>query len=171
MHLLSKLTNYAHLNRGSVNVVDIYATYRPGIVGTKPSVIPPVVADGSNPHRRWPRVSPGIVRYSFTDLGRMEGWVGLAARGGREIWWYDLHGNPERTPERTLVTSMVAQWFPHYLLSKTSKIKIFCWRRSGVFINKFEQILHYWLWTSKCLPGSLRNILKNTQFIIPLWKI
>ena len=52
MHLLSKLTNYAHLNRGSVNVVDIYATYRPGIVGTKPSVIPPVVADESNPHRR-----------------------------------------------------------------------------------------------------------------------
>ena len=71
---------------------DMGATYRPGIVGTKPSVIPPVVADGSNPYRRWPGVSPGIIRYSFTDPGRMEGWVGLAARGGREICWYELHG-------------------------------------------------------------------------------
>ena len=26
-------TNYAHLNRGSVNLVDMGATYRPGIVG------------------------------------------------------------------------------------------------------------------------------------------
>ena len=29
-----KLTNYAHLNRGSVNLVDMCATYRLGIVGT-----------------------------------------------------------------------------------------------------------------------------------------
>ena len=30
----AKLTNYAHLNRGSVNLGDMCATYRPGIVGT-----------------------------------------------------------------------------------------------------------------------------------------
>ena len=48
----SQLTNYAHMNRGSVNLVDMCATYRPGIVGIQPSVIPPVVVNGSNPHRR-----------------------------------------------------------------------------------------------------------------------
>ena len=32
------------------------------------------------------------VLYSFTNLVKMEDWVGLAARGGREICWYDLHG-------------------------------------------------------------------------------
>ena len=81
------------------------ATYRPGIVGTQPSVIPPVVVDGSNPNFRWPRVSPGIIRYSFTDLGRMEGWVVLAVQGGREIWWYNLHrdSNPGRRHGRTMV--------------------------------------------------------------------
>ena len=39
-----------------------------------------------------PGVSPGIIRYSFTERGRMGGWVGLAARGDREICWYSLHG-------------------------------------------------------------------------------
>ena len=68
------------------------ATYRPGIVGTWPSVIPPVMVDGSNSHRGWPGVSPGIIRYSFTDLGGMDGWVGIALRGGREIYWYGIHG-------------------------------------------------------------------------------
>ena len=28
------LTNYAHLNRGSINLVDMVVTYWPGIVGT-----------------------------------------------------------------------------------------------------------------------------------------
>ena len=90
-------TNYAHQNRGSINLANVGATYPP-IVGT-----PPVVVDESNPHCRWPRVSPGIIRYSFTDLGRMEGWVGIAARGDREICWYDLHGesNPGRSHSRT----------------------------------------------------------------------
>ena len=32
--LMSFLTNYAHLNRGSVNSVDMGGTYQPGIVGT-----------------------------------------------------------------------------------------------------------------------------------------
>ena len=86
------LTKHAHLNRGSVNSVDIGATYQPEIVGMYPLVIPPVVVDGSNYIRRWPGVNPGIILYSFIDLGRMEGWVGLAARGCREICWYDLHG-------------------------------------------------------------------------------
>ena len=57
-----------------------------------PSLIPPVVVDGSNPQRWWLGVSPGIVWYSFTDLGRMNGWVSLAARGDKEICWYHLHG-------------------------------------------------------------------------------
>ena len=57
-----------------------------------------MVVDGSSLHRRWPRVSSGIIWYSFTDLGRMEGWVGLAAPVGREICWYDLQG--ESSPNR-----------------------------------------------------------------------
>ena len=38
----------------------------------------------------------------------MEDWVGLAARGGREIWWYDL-GGMTSTGKRTWVARMVAQ--------------------------------------------------------------
>ena len=55
--------------------------------------------------RRWPGVSPSIIRYSFTDLGRMEGWVGLAALEGREICWYNIYGewNPGRSHGSTVV--------------------------------------------------------------------
>ena len=63
-------TNYGHLNRGSINSVDMGATYRPGIVGTYPSVIPPAVVDGSVDD---PGVCSSIIRYPFTNLGRMEG--------------------------------------------------------------------------------------------------
>ena len=95
--------HYAHLNRDSVSLVDMGVTYRAGIVATYLSAIPPVVVNGSNHHRRWSRVSPGITRYAFANLGRKEGWVGLATRGGREICWYDLHGesNPGISDSRT----------------------------------------------------------------------
>ena len=52
---------------------------------------PLVVVDGNNPHFQWPGVSPGIIRYSFMDLGIMEGWVGRATREYMEIFWYGLH--------------------------------------------------------------------------------
>ena len=68
------------------------ATYWPWVASTWLSVIPPMVVDGSNPHSWWSRVSPGIIWYSFTDLGRIEGWVGLTAPGDLEICWYDVHG-------------------------------------------------------------------------------
>ena len=55
-------------------------------------VIPPVMVDRRNPHCWWPGCSPGITWYSFTNLRGMEGSVGLAARGDREICCYDLHG-------------------------------------------------------------------------------
>ena len=55
-----------------------------------------LVVDGSNPHRRWPGVNHGIIRYSFIDLGRMESWVDLAAQGYNEICWHDHHGNSNR---------------------------------------------------------------------------
>ena len=55
-----------------------------------------VIIDGNNPYLRWPRVSPGIIRYSFTNLGRMEDLVDLAVRGHREICWYDLHEDLSR---------------------------------------------------------------------------
>ena len=86
------LSNYAHVNQGSINLVIMCATYQPGIVGTQPSVIQPVVVNGSNLHHRCPRVSPSIIWNSFTDFSRMEDWVGLAARGGRKICWYYLQG-------------------------------------------------------------------------------
>ena len=106
------LTNYVHLNRGSVNLVDMCATYRPRIVSSQPSAILPLVVDGSNSHCPWPRVSPSIVQYSLNDLGRMEDWVGLAARGGREIWWYNLYGesNPGHSDGSTM---LYPSWFSH----------------------------------------------------------
>ena len=58
--------------------VNLGVSYQPGIVGTLPSVIPPVVCDGQcEPSSSWLTRSfnPGIIRYSFTDLGRMENWV------------------------------------------------------------------------------------------------
>ena len=68
---------------------DMGATYRPGIVGTKPSVIPPVVADGSNPHRRWPGVSPVL---SGTHLPTAEWWKAELAKQreevGRSVDWF-----------------------------------------------------------------------------------
>ena len=97
-----------HLNQGSVNSVDMGATYQPGIVGTWPSVIPPVVVDRSNPHRQWwPGVGPGTIRYLFNDLGRMAAWE------GREICRYD-------TGNRTGVARMVEQWFTHYAAAPLS---------------------------------------------------
>ena len=45
----------------------------------------PVMVDGRNLHRRMPDVSPGIIGYSFIDLGRMKGRVGPAAREDLEI--------------------------------------------------------------------------------------
>ena len=46
---------------------------------------------------------------SGTDLGRMEGLVGLAAREGRKIWCGMVS-----TGNRTRVARMVAQWFTQY---------------------------------------------------------
>ena len=78
------------MNRGSVERVNSCANFPPGIVGTEPSVIPPVM-DWGNGHHRWHGVGAGIIRYSFTDIAMMEGWVGLAVQGDREICWCDLH--------------------------------------------------------------------------------
>ena len=61
--------------------------------------MPPVVVDGSNLNRRWPAVSPGIFRCSFTGLGGMGGWVGLAGQGVRGICCYSLQG--ESIPGRS----------------------------------------------------------------------
>ena len=44
-------TNRGHLNQGSIERVNSDATYRPGVVCTLPSVIPPVVVEGSSLHR------------------------------------------------------------------------------------------------------------------------
>ena len=101
-----RVTNHAHLNRHSINLVDITATYHPVVAGTKPLVIPTVVVDGSNHHRQWPGVSPGIIQYSIIDLRRMEGCVGLAEWEDWEICWYDLHG--ESKPVRLHVSKMVS---------------------------------------------------------------
>ena len=60
--------------------------------------------NGKNHHRRWPRVSVGIIWYLFTFMERMEGWVGQAALGYREICRYDLHdeSNPGRSHGSTM---------------------------------------------------------------------
>ena len=44
-----------------------------------------------SPHRWWPRVSPCIIQYSFTNLWRMEGWVNLADGGDWGICLYNLY--------------------------------------------------------------------------------
>ena len=76
------ITNYEHLNRGSVNLVDMGATYWPMRLSRR------------SYHHWWSMgaMTQGYPRYSFTHLGRMEGWIGLTAWGGWEICWYDLHG-------------------------------------------------------------------------------
>ena len=71
----------------------------------------------------WPGVSPGIIRYSFTNLGRMEGWVSLAARRGGEIWWYDLHG--ESSPGRSHGSTM----FTHYTTAALTIKQNMKWKR------------------------------------------
>ena len=57
------------------------------------------------PYRGWPILSPGIIRYPFTYLGKIEGWVGLAVRGGGEICCYDFHreSNPDCWHGSTMV--------------------------------------------------------------------
>ena len=79
--------------------------YRPRLVGTYQVFILPVVVGGSNPHCQWPRVRPGTIQCSFTELGKLEGWVGLAAGGVRKISWYDLHGEskPDRWHRSTII--------------------------------------------------------------------
>ena len=47
-----------------------------------------------------------VIQYSFTDLEKKEGWVGLAVRVDREICM-TFTGN------RTWVSCIVAQWFTH----------------------------------------------------------
>ena len=46
----------------------------------------------TNSHHWWPGVKPIIIRYSFIDVWRMDGWVGLAAWGYKEVCWHDIHG-------------------------------------------------------------------------------
>ena len=63
---------HTRTNRGSINSVVTWWVVRPRYVW--PSVIPPpVVVDGSNPYCQWPRVSSGIIWYSFITL-TAEGW-------------------------------------------------------------------------------------------------
>ena len=77
--------------------------------------------------------SPGIIRYSFTYLERMEGWVGLAVWGDREIYWYDLH--EESNPGHSHGSTMVNYYAPvdfkihcHNLFSsnRLGKIALLC---------------------------------------------
>ena len=69
------------------------------------------MVDGSNPNRWWPGVSQVIIWYLFINPGRVEDWVGLAARGDREICWYDLLGkwNPGRSHSSTMVYPLSRQ--------------------------------------------------------------
>ena len=90
--------------------VNLRVTHRPRIVGTSSSVISLVVVHGINPYRRWPGVSPGIIRYSFTDtVGRMDFWldgVRLLLWGYRVICWYDFYeiSNPGHSYGSTIFT-------------------------------------------------------------------
>ena len=102
------LTNYSPWTVRFRWPVNLGVTWWPGVTGTYRLVITPVVVDRSNPNHRWPGVSPGIICYLFTNLGRMEGCVSPAAPGYKKICWYDLHGNQARA------APIVAQWFTHY---------------------------------------------------------
>ena len=99
-------TNYAHLNQDSVNLVDMVRPTGPGSQ----------VLSRRSYHQWWsmgatlvvddPELAPVL---SGTHLPTSKGWkVGLAARGGRKIWWYDLHGesNPCRSHGSTMVYSL-----------------------------------------------------------------
>ena len=48
----------------------------------------------------------------------MEAWAGLAARGGREICRYDLHGNQSQ------VARMVAQCFTRYATTACNFLRL-----------------------------------------------
>ena len=81
-------------------------------------VILPVVADENNPHGRWPGVSLGIIKYSLTNLERMEDWVCLAAREYKKIWWCDLHGKSNAG-----CSYGSTQWFTFYATFDTTLLK------------------------------------------------
>ena len=99
------VTNYAHLNWGSINfswyVCDLQTQDHRYLA------VDHTTSGGwwEQPHHQWPTVTPSIIQYSLTNLGRMKSWVVLAAWGGREIWWYDLHGelNPGHSHGSTMV--------------------------------------------------------------------
>ena len=88
------LTNYSPWTVRFRLPVNLGVRWWPGVTGTYRSVITPVVVERSNPNHRWPGVSPGIICYLFTNLGRMDGCVSPAAPEYKKICWYDLHGEP-----------------------------------------------------------------------------
>ena len=59
-------------------------------------------------------VTPGrdVGRNSFSDLGRMKDWGGLAARGNCEIYWFNLHGEGYTS---NLVFASYSVWVFHYI--------------------------------------------------------
>ena len=62
VHLLTKKLTVCTLEPRYRRLVNSGVTYRLGIVDTSPSVIPPIVVDGINPHSRRLGVRPCIIR-------------------------------------------------------------------------------------------------------------
>ena len=74
-------TNYANRNRCFISSVYMSTIHQPGTVGTYLLVLLPAMVNGSNSHFSWLEVGLGTIRYSFINLGRIEGWADLAAWG------------------------------------------------------------------------------------------
>ena len=135
--------NCAHLKQGSLSEPNRVRPSDPGSkVLSRRSVIPLVVINGNNPLCRWPGVSPGIIRYSFTDLGWIEGWFGLAARGNREICWYDLHwySNPGRSHGSTVVYPIFYRCNFTKKQQQQTLIQVLSWEicQNSYFVEKLQ---------------------------------
>ena len=122
---------------------------------------PPVVVDGSIPHCQWPGVTYGIIWYSFTNLWRMEGYVGLAVRGYREICWCYIHreSNPGRLHSSIMVYPLL-QLFCTMIYTKIWKpvsLLAFCLKYQKLQIASLFFLKGIWDFT---------KVRKSTSIII-----
>ena len=94
----------------------------------------------------------------------MEGWVGLAARGGREICWYDLHGesHPGRSHGSTMVYPL-CYFLPSYESNPLFTSENKNYRFDACVVWNFERV--YWSHLF-CTPSICSDIFSQNVLSI-----